>query len=124
MKTILLSLSLLLSLSSVPAYAQSFYAAENTPGISTSSGTPQAEIFARIQQHMRVPEVMKNTVSSERVRVVFTIDENGKAHVLDVNTRRSELKGSVTSQFEAIDFSDTNDTKGQEYSIWLNFKVM
>jgi hypothetical protein len=73
---------------------------------------------------MRVPESMKNSVSSERVRVVFTIDENGKAHVLDVSTRRPELKGSVISQFEAIDFPESRNTNGQEFSIWLNFKAM
>jgi hypothetical protein len=123
MKTLVLTLSLLISSAAISVQAQPVYVTENTPALS-SSETPTAGIFAKIQRHMRVPESMKNTVSSERVRVVFTIDENGKAHVVDVCTRRPELKGSVTSQFEAIDFSDSKNTNGQEFSIWLNFKVM
>ncbi len=123
MKTLLLSL--LIALTSVATYAQPLAPAENNPGLtSTTTSNGTQEIFARIQQHMRVPESMKNVVSSERVRVVFTIDENGKAHVLDVGTRRPELVDSVIGQFEAIDFPDSRNTYEQEFSIWLNFKVM
>ncbi len=124
MKTILPSLSLLLCLTSFSTYAQPI-SPENNPGItSTDASNSTQEIFARIQKHMRVPESMKGVVASERVRIVFTIDENGKGHVLDVGTRCPELIGSVISQFEAIDFPDSRNTNGQEFSIWLNFKVM
>lgn len=123
MKTLVLTLSLLICSATIPVHAQPVYVAENTTASSISEN-PTAGIFAKIQNNMRVPESMKNAVSSERVRVVFTIDENGKAHVVDVCTRRPELKGSVTKQFEAIDFSDSKHTDGQEFSIWLNFRVM
>jgi hypothetical protein len=123
MKKVILSLSILLCFSGIPVNAQTAFTAE--PGApATAADFSISEIFARIQRTMRVPESMKNTVSSERVRVVFTIDTNGKAHVVDIGTRRPELKSSVTSQFEAIDFSDSKDTGGQLFSIWLNFKVM
>ena len=124
MKTLVLSL--LISSATISVHGQPVCVTENIPVATFSETTAalQAGIFSKIQQYMRVPESMKNVVSSERVRVVFTIDENGKAHVVDVCTRRPELKGSVTSQFEAIDFSDSRDTNGQEFSIWLNFKVM
>ncbi|MEO5645567.1 MAG: hypothetical protein ABIQ40_02875 [Bacteroidia bacterium] len=127
MKTIILSLTILFCAFSVCVNAQPAFIAENNdPAIvmGTAPAAIQAGIFEKIQQCMRVPESMKTKVSSERVRVVFTIDENGKAHVLDIGTRRPELKASVTSQFEAIDFSDSKGTNGQEFSIWLNFKVM
>ena len=104
--------ALVLTFTTVPAQAQ----------ITTNNSTPQ--IFQKIQDNLRVPENMKSTVSSERVCVVFTIDENGQAHVLDVMAGRTDLRSSVTKQFEAIDFSGINDVSGQTYSIWLNFKVM
>ena len=125
MKTILPSLSLLLTLTSISAYAQPVSTAENNPGITaTDASIATQKIFARIQQHMRVPESMKGVVSSERVRIVFTIDEKGNANVLDVGTRCPELIGSVISQFEALGFPDSRNTNGQEFSIWLNFTVM
>lgn len=124
MKTIILSLTLLICVSAVTVHAQPVFVTENIPSASASTAPNTSGIFAKIQESMRVPESMKSAVSSERVRVVFTIDQNGKAHVLDVCTRRPDLKGSVTSQFEAIDFSESKGTNGQEFSIWLNFKVM
>lgn len=126
MKTLILSLSLLICSSGISVNAQPALDSDSKPYLSTETQlvAMQAVIFAKIQQHMRVPASMKNTVSSEPVRVVFTIDNTGKAHVVDVSTRRPELKDSVTTQFEAIDFSDSKETNGQEFSIWLNFKVM
>ena len=113
MKTIAIFLSLVACLAGIPANAQSFTASDKTP-----------LIFEKIQQSVQVPDVMKGSVSSERVRVVFTIDESGRAHVVDVNTARPDLKAPVTRQFEAIDFSGSADGSGQMYSIWLNFKVI
>jgi hypothetical protein len=113
MKTLVVFLSLITLLAGVPANAQAIFVADNTP-----------QIFAKIQQGMHVPENVKNSISSEPVRVVFTIDATGKAHVLDVCTRRPEMKASVTKQFEAIDFSEVKNPGSQEYSIWLNFKVI
>ncbi|MDQ3109634.1 MAG: hypothetical protein M3R17_07035 [Bacteroidota bacterium] len=123
MKTVILSLSFLLCFSGIPVCAQTNFTADPYAATAAQNKT-QSQIFAKIIQHMHVPESMKNTVSSERVRVVFTIDENGKAHVVDVCTGRPELKSSVTGQFEAIDFSDSKDTAGEMFSIWLTFKVL
>ncbi|HET6990808.1 MAG TPA: hypothetical protein VFJ43_05765 [Bacteroidia bacterium] len=113
MKTLVVFLSLITLLATSPANAQAMYVADNAP-----------QIFTKIQHGMHVPENMKNSISSERVRVVFTIDETGKAHVVDISTRRPDMKESVTSQFEAIDFSDIRNPGNQEYSIWLTFKVI
>lgn len=113
MKTIAIFFAtLVFSLTSIPADAQ----------ISSTASTPQ--IFQKIQDNLRVPENMKSTVSTERVCVVFTIDENGRAHVIDVASGRPDLRGSVTSQFESIDFAGITGTEGQTYSIWLKFNVM
>jgi hypothetical protein len=113
MKKLVVFLSLIILSAGNSVNAQGMYVADNTP-----------QIFAKIQSGMHVPESMKSSVTTEPVRVVFTIDENGKAHVVDISTRRPEIKESVTRQFEAIDFSDAKNSGSQEYSIWLNFKVM
>lgn len=113
MKTIALLFTVLtLSFATVPSYGQ----------LSSGSTTPQ--IFQKIQENVRVPESMKSNVSAERVCVVFTIDENGHAHVVDVASARPDLRNPVIRQFEAIDFSGIGGTEGQTYSIWLNFKVI
>lgn len=104
--------ALVLSFSTISANAQ----------ITATNSAPQ--IYQKIMDNVRVPENMKSTVSSERVCVTFTIDENGRAHVIDVAAGRTDLRKPVTSQFEAIDFSGLTDTNGQTYSIWLNFKVV
>jgi hypothetical protein len=122
MKTLVLSLAALICFTSVNA--QAVYVNENINHPAAPSTDKQSAIFLHIQENMRVPAGMKSEVSSERIRVVFTIDANGKAHVVDVNTRRPDLRSSVIRQFEAIDFSDSKDTNGQQYSIWLNFNVM
>jgi hypothetical protein len=122
MKTLVLSLAALICFTSVNA--QAVYVNENINHPTAPSTDKQSAIFSHIQENMRVPAGMKSEVSSERIRVVFTIDENGNAHVVDVNTRRPDLRSSVIRQFEAIDFSDSKDTNGQQYSIWLNFNVM
>jgi hypothetical protein len=112
MKTLAVIFSLVIFFTATPVRAQ----------VIPTDKTPL--IFKTIQDNIQVPVDMKNTVSSERVRVVFTIDPNGHAHVMDVNTTRFELKKSVTEQFEALDFSFAGDNGGQTYSIWLNFNVM
>lgn len=104
------------------AFALSLAPVSVNAQISASSSTPL--IFEKIQQSMHVPENMKGTVSSERVRVVFTIDEKGHAHVIDIASGRKDLHAQVIRQFESIDFSNTGDSSGQTYSIWLDFNVV
>jgi hypothetical protein len=113
MKTLALLFSFVIIFSATQLRAQTRTMADKTP-----------LIFQTIQDNIQVPDDMKNVVSNERVRVVFTIDPNGHAHVMDVNTNRFELRKSVTEQFEALDFSFASDNGGLTYSIWLNFKVM
>ncbi len=114
MKKLTFMLSFMITLATIPAQARGTIISFDKTEI----------IFSRIQKNMHVPQNMKNVASTERVRVVFTIDEKGKAHVMDVNTKRPDLKASVISQFEAIDFTDVLDSGNQEFSIWLTFKVM
>ena len=91
MKTLVLSLAVLICFTSVNA--QAVYVTENVNHPAAQSTDKQSAIFSQIQQNMHVPDGMKSKVSSERVRVVFTIDNNGKAHVVDVNTRRPDQIG-------------------------------
>lgn len=81
-------------------------------------------ISQKIQDNLHVPDQMKNSTATEPVRVVFTIDEKGHAHVVDIASRRPDLHASVISQLESIDFTGTNCDHSQTYSIWLNFKVV
>lgn len=113
MKTLAVIFSFAILFTVTPIHAQISMPTDKTP-----------LIYQTIQDNIQVPADMKNTVSSERVRVVFTIDPNGHAHIMDINTNRMDLKKSVTEQFEALDFSFAGDNNGQTYSIWLNFKVM
>lgn len=106
----------------ITALALGFAPVTANAQVTQTSTTPL--IFEKIQKSMHVPETMKSTVSTERVRVVFTIDETGRAHVVDIGSRRSDLHAQVIRQFEAIDFSGTGDNSGQTYSIWLNFSVL
>jgi hypothetical protein len=81
-------------------------------------------ITSIIQDNLTVPASMKGTVATERVRVVFTIDASGKAHVVDIASARPDIHDSVKEQFEAIDFSKASEKGTETYSIWLTFKVM
>jgi hypothetical protein len=89
-----------------------------------STSVKQPSIAQLIQQNLRVPENMKGSVATERVRLVFTFDENGKAHVTDIVSARPDIHDSVISQFEAIDFSKSDKKTGETYSIWLTFSVL
>jgi hypothetical protein len=113
MKTLAVIFSFVIFFTATPVRAQSMTATDKTP-----------LIYQTILNNIQVPENMKGEVNSERVRVVFTIDPNGHAHVMDINTNRLDIKRSVTEQFEALDFAFAGDNGGQTYSIWLNFKVM
>ena len=104
------------------AFALSLAPVSVNAQISASNSTPL--IYQKIQQSMHVPESMKGTVASERVRIVFTIDEKGHAHVVDIASGRNDIHPQVIRQFESIDFSGTGDNSGQTYSIWLNFNVI
>ena len=113
MKTLAVIFSFVIFFTATSVRAQGTIPADKTP-----------LIFKTIQENIRVPENMKGEVSAERVRVVFTIDPNGHAHVMDIYTNRLDLKKSVTEQFEALDFTFAGDNGGQTYSIWLDFKVL
>ncbi len=126
MKTLILILALFIGFTNVSINAQSLSASKSASLISGNENfvSPENKIYQKIQNTMRVPSVMKEESISARIRVVFTIDETGKAHVLDVATKNEKIRKSVINQFEAIDFADSKETQGQEYSIWLNFKVL
>lgn len=73
---------------------------------------------------MHMPEHLKTPGITEKVFVVFTIDENGAAHIVEMSKCTPETQASITKQFETIDFSGTGHNAQQTYSIWLKFNMM
>lgn len=97
------------------------YSAE---GLSTASGNAPS-IHTKIISNVKVPDVLRNSESSlEKVRVLFTIDENGKAHIVEINSNRADIISNVKAQIESIDFNGSEYSTTEQYSIFLTFKIV
>src|SRR5687767_11143653 len=73
-------------------------------------------IAHKIQSAVTLPASCQD-VENQRVFVVFSIAENGAVAVHEVGTLNAELKASIISQFQAMQFDITYNGM---YSIWLN----
>lgn len=114
MKTITIFTAIAMLFTAPQIKAQRMYMHTGTPSLSS-----------KIERSLSVPDQLKSgATASARVRVLFSIDETGKAHVIEVNTDKPEIVNSVTAQFEQISFAGMQTDPDQQYSIWLNFKVM
>jgi hypothetical protein len=112
MKNIAILLTSLL-LSSQIGFAQNLTEQSNAPSIQQ-----------KIQNNVRVPQTLLSRNSEERVRVVFTIDENGNVNIVDINTSNPGLIQDVRRQFESMNFAGNDFKADTQYSIWLTFKVL
>jgi outer membrane biosynthesis protein TonB len=112
MKTITILLTSLL-LSSQLSFAQHLNNENSVPSIQQ-----------KIQNNIRVPQTLLQQNGEERVRVVFSIDENGNVNIVDINTSNPGLIKDVRRQFESMNFSGNDYKVDTEYSIWLTFKVL
>ncbi|HTL82607.1 MAG TPA: hypothetical protein VL651_12930 [Bacteroidia bacterium] len=83
-------------------------------------------IHSRIVSSVKVPDALKNSdnTESEKVRVLFTIDELGKAHIVEINSDRADIIQDVKQQIESIDFSGSEYSILEQYSIFLTFKFV
>lgn len=77
-------------------------------------------IAARIQSTIQFPEAC-SIAENQRVFVVFSIAENGSVVVHEIGTKDTNMKSSLTSQFESMQFDNSNSDYDGMYSIWLTF---
>lgn len=87
------------------------------------SGSHIDSIAARIQTTVHLPDAL-NTEGNQRVFVVFSIAENGGVMVHEVGTGNPDLKSSIVSQFQSMQFDNSQNEYDGMYSIWLNFKTL
>ncbi len=62
------------------------------------------------------------THSSEKVNVVFTVDESGKVNCVIANTDNKQLKQTIEKQFEHLILKQLKANNA--YSIQFNFKTL
>lgn len=110
MKTIYI-LTLALALTFVPA-AGNAHSAVHTDSIAQ-----------KIQSTVTLPASCMDD-ENQRVFVVFSIAENGTVSVHEVGTLDAELKTSIITQFQAMQFDNSGNSYDGMYSIWLNFKTL
>jgi hypothetical protein len=79
-------------------------------------------IAAKIQSSIHIDH--EDGAEDQRIFVVFSITENGTVLVHEVGTADPEVKQSITSQFQAMQFDNTTEEYDGMYSIWLNFKTL
>ena len=79
-------------------------------------------IAAKIQSTVHINTDAQ--AEDQRIFVVFSITENGAVLVHEVGTADPEMKQSITQQFQAMQFDNTNAEYDGMYSIWLNFKTL
>lgn len=80
-------------------------------------------IASKIQNTVHLPAAL-STEENQRVFVVFSIAENGDVLVHEVGSADVKVKASITDQFQAMHFDNTNGSYDGMYSIWLNFKTL
>ncbi|MGL4597613.1 MAG: hypothetical protein ACRCYO_08800 [Bacteroidia bacterium] len=116
MKKILLLLLLVLAVFSITANAT-----PNPTPVSTSSNDV---LVQAIRQAVKLPEELRNSITHERVLVVFTVTAQGEIKVVSVGSRNSILRKSITQQMQSIALGNSSSDTEKTYSIWLDFKVI
>ncbi len=101
--------------------AFSMIANANPTPVSTSSN----EILVQaIRKAVKLPEELKNSITHERVLVVFTVTTQGEIKVVSVGSPNAVLRKSITQQMQSIALNNNLSNSEKTYSIWLDFKVI
>ena len=79
-------------------------------------------IAAKIQSTVHINT--EDGAEDQRIFVVFSITETGTVLVHEVGTADPQVKQSITTQFQAMQFDNTQNEYDGMYSIWLNFKTL
>jgi outer membrane biosynthesis protein TonB len=77
----------------------------------------------QIRQEITFPAFLKNKPQTEEVKVSFTIDENGKAVLLSVNTGNTALEKYVRQKMQAMTFAAMH-RNGKVHNMNLVFKLI
>lgn len=101
------------------ALALALFVLPASVGAKENPDSSSADIAEKIQNSVRL-----DNDESSRVFVVFSITENGTVLVHEVGTADPSVKASITEQFQAMTFDNTNSSYDGMYSIWLNFKSL
>ncbi|MFL5754327.1 MAG: hypothetical protein ACJ76F_13030 [Bacteroidia bacterium] len=96
-------------------------AAFMSTGIMTAAIPAGADAGKTISSKITLPESLKKSGYSEKVRVIFTVNESGEVNHVVAVTLNNELKSAIEKQFSALCFSELKANAAN--SVVLNFKV-
>ena len=82
------------------------------------------KINSVLSKHLQIPTQLKSEKLNEKVNVQFKVNAKGKATVMNVDTKNTELKHYLIEQLPKIDFNDVNDKPEEIYFVDINFKVL
>jgi hypothetical protein len=109
MKNTILGLSLLLAAGTLSA------------GNVSNNFTGNDRIKKQIQKELSFPEFLKGKKEGAEVKVSFTVNKEGKAQIVSVNTEDAALRKYVEAKMKAMQFKQVND-ENEIHNINLVFK--
>ena len=87
----------------------------------TPKGNDKESTSQKIQSAVSLPKEFKNPGFSEKVKIFFTVDENGNAVQEVAATNNAALRQAIEKQFKQIHFAELAPETG--YSIEIKFIV-
>jgi hypothetical protein len=88
----------------------------------TAADTNESSSAAKmISAKITLPEHLKKSGYAEKVRVMFTVNENGNVTNVAAVTANKELKAAIENQFLTLSFGGLKANAAN--SVVLNFKV-
>lgn len=96
--------------------------------LNSSAATMNKNIFSgndnikkQIQKEISFPEFLKGKKQKNEVKVSFTVDANGKAVIVTINTEDAELKKYVQQKMETMKFA-ADENESEVHNMNLVFK--
>ena len=93
-------------------------ASANTPII---GGIDAEGISKKIEAAVSLPKELRTPGFSQKVKIVFTVDEKGNVNYEAAATKNPELKKAIESQFKQMSFAEL--TPNTAYNVVINFIV-
>ena len=82
------------------------------------------KIKKQLDAQIAFPKKLKTAEFHENATVVFSLDENGKATLEEVQTENTELKKYIEQEFESISIKTNSDYLNRKFKVNVNFKVI
>lgn len=89
--------------------------------VAAPTSTTGADAGKTISSKIVLPESMKKSGYSEKVRVIFTVNEKGEVNHVTAVTLNAELRKTIEEQFSHLCFGELKANAAN--SVVLNFKV-